>query len=122
MNSHRAWPSSLVEMYPHLRHTISTAVGHPGIRVGQIWAMVYQDDVDSVFTINEFDAKHEWFAPNSGIHSRPLRVGPAYLTGGSWMPAEELHDLLYKPPLCGYLIVDVACPQIAPWAPPQSAP
>lgn len=121
MSSQRAWPPDLVAMYPHLRDTISTAVGHPGIRVGQIWAMVYRDGVDSVFTINEFEARHEWFAPDSDVRSRPLSVGPAYLTGDSWMPEEELRALLYNPPLRGYLIVDAACPQMAPWAPPQSA-
>lgn len=86
---------------------------HPGVRVGQTWALVSPAPgwpLASVFTITEFDPKHEHF-PNDG--SGPGYF-PAFFVGSSWMPQTELEGLVA--PDC-FLVADTACPWLAPWAP-----
>lgn len=81
-------------------------IPHPGFRVGQIWAWTSEREdgrILGIATILEHDPDGE-SGPQGGAH---------WLLGDAWLPRNELHDLL----LHGFLLADVICPHLAPWAP-----
>lgn len=87
----------------------------PGIRVGQVWAIVYETGEPAIFQITEYDVDHEDVRAciNGFGHTVYVRKPKQWLAGGSWISEEELLDLCRD----AYLVADVACPHLAPWAP-----
>lgn len=80
-------------------------IPHPGFRVGQTWAWTSgREDgrILGIATILEHDPDGE-----SGPKGRAY-----WLLGDAWLPRKELRDLL----LHGFLLSDVVCPHLAPWA------
>lgn len=80
-------------------------IPHPGFRVGQTWAWTSglpDGRILGVATILEHDPDGE-SGPKGRAH---------WLLGDAWLPRKELKDLL----LHGFLLSDVVCPHLAPWA------
>lgn len=102
----------------------------PGLRVGQTWAVNVTETFASVFTITAHDVEHEEQVGTTypgkalgpadrviGTGSRTYLGAPVvrcrpWHAGGSWITDAELLDLCKD----GYLLADVVCPHLAPWA------
>jgi hypothetical protein len=76
--------------------------GHPGIRVGQIWAHLTHHV--NVFAIAEYEEDHEW--------NDARKTGAGWLCGGSWIPDKELRELLAGNDV--YLLADAISTTLAP--------
>lgn len=104
------WPAQLTEAYPTEG---APSNGHPGIRVGQTWALL-DGATSRVFAIAEHNEKHEVI-----VDGQPRTID-AWFVGGAWISDTELRDLLGPVPEVlrdAYLLSDVVCPWLAPWSP-----
>lgn len=94
----------------------------PGLRVGQTWAVNVTETDAAVFTITAHDAEHEEqvgttypgkvLGPADRVSGRGIWRRRPWYAGGSWITDAELLDLCKD----GYLLADVVCPHLAPWA------
>lgn len=106
--AHRSDESILVRDPDALRdYDEAHPLPHPGIRVGQTWAWLSEREegrIMGVATILEYD-------PDA---SHGARSDACWLLGNEWLSDQELRDLLQH----GFLLVDAACPHLAPWSAP----
>lgn len=107
-----------------------TPLPFPGLRVMQTWAVNVTTASAAVFTITEYDTGHEedidirLFNPTTDrrVVIRAGGTGPVidvvvlrarpWHAGGAWITDAELLALCQA----GYLLADVVCPHLAPWA------
>lgn len=79
---------------------------HPGIRVGQTWALVYRNLEPDVFTITDYDTGH--------MHTRyGMDIVYPWFIGSHWIPDDELREVLK---IDSILLSDTCCPHLAPWS------
>lgn len=81
-------------------------IPHPGIRVGQVWALVYRSCDPDVFMITDFDMG------KIGHRFGQSEVTPWFI-GSHWISDEELKDILK---INSILLSDMCCPHLAPWS------